>query len=143
MWLYITGDAGGHSSFPIAAAAGSEQQSVISLTAFAQSVTGTTTSLVIGITGLCFLVFTGFRSLWSLASLIFVAALSFTANRFLIFAAPLFGLGVGAMAFFLWLMVSQNPATFFATYRQQILFRLLRGQRRQRRGFDPFSLAWR
>jgi hypothetical protein len=105
MWLYITGDAGGHSSFSVAAAAGSEQQSVISLTDFAQSVTGTITSLVIGITGLCFLVFTGFRSLWSLASLVFVAALSFTANRFLIFAAPLFGLGVGAMAFFLWLMV--------------------------------------
>jgi dolichyl-diphosphooligosaccharide--protein glycosyltransferase len=105
MWLYITGDAGGHSSFPLAAAAGSEQQSVISLAAFAQSVTGTTTPLVIGIVGWCFLVFTGFRSLWSLASLIFVAALSVTANRFLIFAAPLFGLGVGAMAFFLWLMV--------------------------------------
>jgi dolichyl-diphosphooligosaccharide--protein glycosyltransferase len=105
MWLYITGDAGGHSSFPLAAAAGSEQQSVISLTAFAQSVTGTTTPLVLGIIGWCFLVFTGFRSLWSLASLIFVAALSFTANRFLIFAAPLFGLGVGTMAFFLWLMV--------------------------------------
>jgi hypothetical protein len=105
MWLYITGDAGGHSSFSVAAAAGSEQQSVISLTDFAQSVTGTTTPLVIGITGLCFLIFTGFRSLWSLASLVFVAALSFTANRFLIFAAPLFGLGVGAMAFFLWLMV--------------------------------------
>jgi dolichyl-diphosphooligosaccharide--protein glycosyltransferase len=105
MWLYITGDTGGHSSFSVAASAGSEQFSVISLTAFAQSVTGTTTSLVIGISGLCFLIFTGFRSLWSLASLIFVAALSFTANRFLIFAAPLFGLGVGAMAFFLWLMV--------------------------------------
>jgi dolichyl-diphosphooligosaccharide--protein glycosyltransferase len=112
MWLYITGDTGGHSSFSVAAAAGSEQFSVISLTAFAQSVTGTTTSLVIGITGLCFLIFTGFRSLWSLASLIFVAALSFTANRFLIFAAPLFGLGVGAMAFFLWLMVSQTVQRF-------------------------------
>jgi asparagine N-glycosylation enzyme membrane subunit Stt3 len=112
MWLYITGDAGGHSSFPLAAAAGSEQQSVISLAAFAQSVTGTTTPLVIGIVGLCFLVFTGFRSLWSLASLIFVAALSFTANRFLIFAAPLFGLGVGAMAFFLWLMVSTTMQRF-------------------------------
>jgi hypothetical protein len=105
MWLYITGDTGGHSSFSVAAAAGSEQFSVISLTAFAQFVTGTTTPLVIGITGWCFLIFTGFRSLWSLTSLIFVAALSVTANRFLIFAAPLFGLGVGAMAFFLWLMV--------------------------------------
>jgi dolichyl-diphosphooligosaccharide--protein glycosyltransferase len=112
MWLYITGDAGGHSSFSVAASAGSEQQSVISLTDFAQSVTGTTTSLVIGIIGLCFLIFTGFRSLWSLASLVFVAALSFTANRFLIFAAPLFGLGVGAMAFFLWLMVSQTVQRF-------------------------------
>jgi hypothetical protein len=104
MWAYISGDTG-LSPFPAAATAVSEQHGVTSLFVFAQEVAGGPVPLACGALGLCFLCVAGYRSLWSLTALIFVAALSFTANRFLIFAAPLFGLGVGATAFLVWSLI--------------------------------------
>lgn len=97
---FITGD-DAQGSFRSVSADVSEQLTV-SVERFMENTTGGLIPFTLAIGGLLGLaVTTGYRVLY-LTALFFVTALSVTGVRFMIFAAPLFGLGIGFIAFSLW-----------------------------------------
>jgi MFS family permease len=100
MFAYITSDRGDS----VFAASGQyvSEQTAVSLQRLAVDGAGGWLGFAaacIGLLGLIFAV--RWRALYLMALMI-VAALSLTGSRFLIFTAPLFGLGVGFIAFLLW-----------------------------------------
>ncbi len=97
MTHYITSDSSGSPFLP-AGIAVSEQNSA-SLKIFIAKGCGWTPGFIIagaGLLALCFLVR---GSIFFLGAIVFVALMSFKGTRFLIFVAPLFGLGVGTFVF--------------------------------------------
>ena len=97
---YITSDTG-VSVFRAAGAAVSEQATA-PLGVVVIKACGGWLSCILALAGLMALAWVSRRYFLFLAAIVLVALLSFRGQRFLIFWAPLFGLGIGTLAFIFW-----------------------------------------
>ncbi|MBU0676274.1 MAG: hypothetical protein KJ950_16665 [Proteobacteria bacterium] len=101
MLAYVLGKGGTTSVFPVLEQYVGEQRHLL-LNELADNIAGGLIVLMAGLGGLLCLGFLARRNILFLVSLLVVSILSFKGQRFLVFTAPLLGLGLGTIMVLLW-----------------------------------------